>query len=56
MTDYVLKTTSRSKEILAQIENAVFPSKESGEKYVEHVDMSYKKFMALIKELASLAK
>lgn len=38
-------------EIIAQIENAVSPSDED-EDSIEHVDMVYKEFMALIYKLA----
>ncbi len=37
--------------ILAQIENAIFPSKEDDG--IEHVDFSYAEFMALIRRLAA---
>jgi len=41
----------KKEEIIAEIKNAIFPSKEE-EDTIEHVDMSYSEFMAKIKELA----
>lgn len=54
--DYVLKTESkvtRVKNILAELDNAIFPSKEDDG--VEHIDMSYKDFIHKIAEIASIA-
>lgn len=39
------------KELLAELLNAIFPSKEDDG--IEHVDMSYKEFVAKLKKLAS---
>ncbi len=47
---------ARINEIKAKIDNAIFPSKESGKKYIEHVDMGYEDFLDLISELCFLAK
>jgi|GEM_PF-3890731 len=39
------------KKLLAEIENAIFPSKEDSG--VEHIDMSYKQFIKKIRQLAN---
>lgn len=39
-------------KLLAELENAIFPSKESNG--ITHVDMSYRDFMKKLRKLASL--
>lgn len=43
---------SKKEDILKELDNAIFPSKEDDG--IEHVDMSYKDFMRKLQELARL--
>ena len=46
-------TTRTVKEITDELLNAVFP--DDKDDYVEHIDLSYKEFVALINELSYIA-
>lgn len=41
----------KNKDLYEELSNAIFPSKENDG--IEHIDMSYKDFMRLLKALAS---